>query len=138
MLKTFLVTVGAKKLWQFNSSYSIAQWKHSNRSITHRNCNKCKFYNPYIFAIWWCKPLIVQTRTVRLNRIHSLKYQMSTTSGFKDIGISKSEFVERTQFLYFTSKLYLEILVKLFALKPHQIQIKFAQMSSHSTQFYGF
>ena len=82
--------------------------------------------------------MIFQTRTVRLNRIHSLKYQMSTTSGFKDIGISKSEFVERTQFLYFTSKLYLEILVKLFAVKPHQIQIKFAQMSSHSTQFYGF
>ena len=34
------------------------------------------------------------------NTIHSLKYQRSTTSGYKDKGITKSEFETRTQFLY--------------------------------------
>ena len=32
--------------------------------------------------------------------IHSLKYQGSTTLGYKVIGMRKSEFVAKTQFLY--------------------------------------
>jgi len=34
------------------------------------------------------------------HRIPSLKYLRSTTLDFTDIGISKSEFVTKTQFLY--------------------------------------
>ena len=52
-------------------------------------CNKLKFSNSYIFASWWCKPIIFQTYVIRSNRIHSLKKQMSTTSGCKDTRIKK-------------------------------------------------
>ena len=45
------------------------------------------------------KPLKFQTMTsVRSNNI-SLKYQRFTTLGLKDIGIIKSEFVAKTQFV---------------------------------------
>ena len=44
-------------------------------------CHKLKFSNPYIFTIWWCKPLIFQTL------------------GSKDIEIRKVEFVAKTQLL---------------------------------------
>ena len=30
-------------------------------------------FNPYIFATWWCKPLIFQSKNSWSNRIHSLK-----------------------------------------------------------------
>ena len=33
-------------------------------------------------------------------RVHNLKYVRSTTSGFKDIGITKSEYVAKTQLLW--------------------------------------
>ena len=46
-------------------------------------CRKLKFSNPYIFADWLCK---LWSKT-----IHSLKYQQSTGSAWKDIGINKSE-----------------------------------------------
>ena len=39
-------------------------------------------------------------KTIRSNRIHSLKYLRFTTLGCKDIGIRKSEFVAKTQFLF--------------------------------------
>ena len=35
------------------------------------------------------------------DRIHNSKYQRSTTFGWKDIGIRKSEFVAKTQFVFF-------------------------------------
>jgi len=44
--------------------------------------------------------LIFQTWIILSNRIHSLKYLRSTTLGCKDIGIRKSEFVAKTQFLW--------------------------------------
>ena len=47
------------------------------------------------------KPLIFQAQNILSNRIHSLKYLGSTTFGFKDIVIRKSEFVAKTQFLNF-------------------------------------
>ena len=39
------------------------------------------------FAIWWCKPLINQTKIIWSNKIYSLKCQRSTKFGCKDIGI---------------------------------------------------
>ena len=64
-------------------------------------CNKLKLSNPYIFATWWYKPLIFQTKIVWSNRIHRLKYLRSTIFGCcKDKGIRKFEFVAKTQFLW--------------------------------------
>ena len=57
------------------------------------------FSNPYIFGFQCRRPLIFSTMTsVRSNNI-SLKFQRVTTLGSKDIGIRKTEFVARTQFL---------------------------------------
>ena len=50
---------------------------------------KLKLSNPFIFTIWWCKPLIFQTYIIWSNRIHCLKYQRSKTLGSKDIEIRK-------------------------------------------------
>ena len=47
----------------------------------------------------WCIPFIFQTCIGWSTRIHSLKYLRSAIFGFKEIGISKSEFVAKTQLL---------------------------------------
>ena len=63
-------------------------------------CNKLWFSNTYIFGFQWRRPLKFQTMTsVRSNNL-SLKYQRFTALGFKDIGIRKSEFAAKTQFLF--------------------------------------
>ena len=62
-------------------------------------CHKLKFPNPYIYGTWCCRLLIFQTKIIWCNRIHSLKYLRSTTLDFRDIGVRKSEFVTKTQFL---------------------------------------
>ena len=46
------------------------------------------------------KSLIFQPYIDQSNRIHSLKYQRFRTLCLKDLGIRKSEFVAKTQFLY--------------------------------------
>ena len=61
--------------------------------------NKIKYLNLNIFRTRCCKPLIFQTQIILSIRIHSLKYLGSATFGSKDIVISKSEFVAKTQFL---------------------------------------
>ena len=48
-----------------------------------------KFFNPYIFATGWCKPLIFQTLMFLSNRNLPLKYLRSISLGCKDIGIRK-------------------------------------------------
>ena len=63
-------------------------------------CHKLKFYNPFIVATWWWKPLIFQTFVIFWNKIYSLKYLRSTTLGSGDIGISKSEFFAKTRFFF--------------------------------------
>ena len=35
-------------------------------------CHKFNFCNPYIFATWWCKPLIFKTYIIWSNSIYSL------------------------------------------------------------------
>ena len=62
-------------------------------------CYKLKLSNPYILVISWCKPLIFQTQIILSKKIYSLKFLRSTTLGCKYIGIIKSEFVAKTQFL---------------------------------------
>ena len=61
-------------------------------------CNKLKFTNSFIFATWWCKPIIFQTYVIRSNRIHSLKEQMYTTSGCKDTRIKKLSLLQELIF----------------------------------------
>ena len=60
-------------------------------------CNKLWFSNPYIFGFQRRKFLKFQTMTFVGSK--SLKYQRFTTLGSKDIGIRKSEFVAKSQFL---------------------------------------
>ena len=52
---------------------------------------KLKSSDPNIFATWWYKPLIFQTQVILSLSINSLKYLRSTTLGYKDIEIRKSE-----------------------------------------------
>ena len=63
-------------------------------------CNNLKYLNPYIFATGWFEALMFQNKIIQCKRINSLKKLRSTTLGTKDIGIRKSGFVAKTQFLY--------------------------------------
>jgi len=90
----------------------------------------------YIYATWWCKPLIFQTYIIWSNRIDILKYLRFL--GYKDISLRKSDFVATTKFLL----IILSITSKMFILKPFNsygrpwnlifiqscIQIKFRQI----------
>ena len=58
---------------------------------------QASIYNPYQLALWWCKPLIFQTRIIWSNRIDS--YQGLRHFIAKILGNRKSEFVAKTQFL---------------------------------------
>ena len=62
-------------------------------------CRKLSIYNPFIFGTQCITSLIFQTYFNLSTRIHSLKYQRSTTLESKDIGFRKAEFVAKTQFL---------------------------------------
>ena len=61
-------------------------------------CHKLGFSNP-IVGTQCRKPLIFQNYIIWSNRIHRLKYLRSTTLGYKDIVIRKSEFEAKIQFL---------------------------------------
>ena len=77
--------------------------KSINRKICKKElsfCHKLKFSNPHTFEIWRCKPLIFHTYIIWTDRSHSLQCQRSTILGSKDIGIRKSKFVAKTQFLF--------------------------------------
>ena len=63
-------------------------------------CHKLWFSNPNIFETQCRKPLIFQTYIFWSNKSHSLKNQRFTTLESTDIGIRKSEFVAKTQFLW--------------------------------------
>ena len=64
-------------------------------------CHKIKSSDPNIFATWWCKPVIFQTYIIVSISINRLKNVRSKTLGYKDMEIRKSEFVAKTQLLYF-------------------------------------
>ena len=57
--------------------------------------------NLFISATGWFEPLIFQTEIIGSKRIHSLEYLRSTTFGYKDIEIVKSESVAMTLSLVF-------------------------------------
>ena len=80
---------------------SVASVHQRNRRKELSLCHKLKCCNPYILAICWCKLIKFQTLIIWSNIIYSLKCLRSTTLGCKDIRIGKSEFVAKTQFLYF-------------------------------------
>ena len=103
--------------WSLNQRFKITvpqKVKHfiSARSEIRKKRNwdfatNLSFLNTiYLFNMdAWFKPLIFQTWTIRSHRIHNLKYLSSTTSGCKDIGITKFEFVTKTQFCFFPKKI---------------------------------
>ena len=80
-------------MWRFKRnpifSFSILSQNLSclklRKELSFRH--KLKYSNSYIFATWWCKPLIFQTYNISSNIIYSLKYQRFMTSGCKDIRI---------------------------------------------------
>ena len=62
-------------------------------------CHTLWFYNFNIVATSFRRPLIFQTmNAIRSNNV-SMKYQRFTSSGCKDTGFTKTEFVAKTQFL---------------------------------------
>ena len=65
-------------------------------------CHKLWFSDLNIFGTQCRKLLIFQTYIIWSNKSHSLKYQRFTTLESKDIGIRKSEFEAKTQFLSWT------------------------------------
>ena len=71
-------------------------------------CHKLCFSNPNIFGTQCRKPLIFQTYIFWSNKSHSLKFQRFTTVESEDIGIRKSEFVAKIQFLYYSMFLFCE------------------------------
>ena len=83
-----------------NGNYWWKRFLFQNQTKELSPCHKFWFSNPYIFWTLGRKPLIFQTYIIWSNRSHSLKCQRSTTLGSKDIGIRKSQFVTKTQFLY--------------------------------------
>ena len=71
----------------------------SNRIKELSFCHKLKSSDSNIFESLGCKTLIFQTQIILSISINSLKYLRSTTLGYKDIVIRKSEFVAKIQFL---------------------------------------
>jgi len=61
--------------------------------------HKLRFFKSNIFATRICRPQIFQTMNSVQSNILSLKYLMFTSSGCKDMGIIKFEFVAKTQFI---------------------------------------
>ena len=61
-------------------------------------CHKLWLSNSYNIAIHSPRPFIFQT--INSVRSNSLKYQRFTPSGCEAIGVRKSQFVAKTQFLY--------------------------------------
>ena len=65
------------------------------------SCKKLLFLNFYICATRCCRPLIIQTMNSVESNSLSLKYQRSTSSSCKDIGIRKVKFVKFIKSLAF-------------------------------------
>ena len=63
-------------------------------------CHKLWLSTLFIFATQWLRPYLFQTMNSDRWKNLSLKYQRFTPSGEKNMGIRKSEFVTKTQFLY--------------------------------------
>ena len=63
--------------------------------------HKLRFFKSLIFATRICRrtPQIFQTMNSVQSNILNLKYLMFTSSGCKDMGIIKFEFVAKTQFI---------------------------------------
>ena len=65
-------------------------------------CHTLKSSDPNICATRWCKPLIFQAQIILSISINSLKNLRSMTLGCKDIENRKSQFVAKTQLLWFS------------------------------------
>ena len=90
------LSTNSTKLNQIKVIYKLKEINFFKKKL--RLCHKLKFSFPYIFATWWCKPLIFQTYIIWSNGINSLKYLRSVTSSSKDKGIRKSEIEAKTKY----------------------------------------
>ena len=83
--------------------YLIPQYirNHCNKGI--QSCHKLKICNSFIFATWWCKPLILQTEikwSCRIDRLKYLKVQDVELQRYKDFG-KLNFFIEKMENNYF-------------------------------------
>ena len=83
------------------------------------------------------KPLIFQTWILLSNRMHRLKYLRSLILVCQDIGIRKSEFVAKTQFLYIQNSIIILIL-KCFEMIRKGIKKPTHPTCALNTIFVGF
>jgi len=94
----FLITISINRL-KAKPTSSLRNYFFAIISKELSLYHKLKFCNLYILTTWWCKSLIFQTLVIWSNRINILKYLRYQRLSCKDIGIRKSEFVAKTQFL---------------------------------------
>ena len=60
-----------------------------------------KLSNPYIFATRWCKPLIFQTKIIKSNKIHCLKYLRFKTFRFNILGLEYLSLWQKIIFFWY-------------------------------------
>ena len=93
--------VDTKKFGPIGSAvFTFFGYKQTGKLKELTLCHKLWFSNPNLFGTQCRKPLIFQTYLFWSNKSHSLKFQRFTTLESKDIGIRKSEFVAKSQFLW--------------------------------------
>ena len=108
---------------------------------------KCFFFftQTWFFQYLCNLMLLLLFHTFLFNRIHGLKYQRSTTLGYKDIGIRKSVLVAKTQFLRQQKSLKRELFSKrksyfLKTFVPENPKLYFSENVSPDffTRFFSF
>ena len=77
---------------------TIKTWKRNTKELSF--CHKLWFSIPNFIATQCRRPLIFQTMNDVISKNVSVKYQRCTSSGCRDTGIKKSEFVAKTKLLY--------------------------------------
>ena len=84
---------GTRQIWKPYQQSSIKELSF---------CHKFNISNPFIFAIWWCKPLTFETKIIQSHRIHSLKKVYDIW--LQRYKYEKLEFVARTQLFSWKKK----------------------------------
>ena len=92
-LKHYMIKILTHIFWRDVETNIILKFLEFYQIMEMSLCHKLKWSKPYMFAAWWCKPLIFQTYIIFYNIINSLKYLRSTTMDCKYEGIRKSKFV---------------------------------------------
>ena len=89
------------------------------------HCNKLKICNSFIFATWWCKPLIFKTEIKWSNRIDRLKYlkvKDVELQRYKDCG-KLNFFIEKWEIITF-----MEFLIETYQMRENLSDDGFPQI----------